>query len=219
MRPRREICPKEEPFDPLASVRLASWQGDSLVDGPGLRMTIFTQGCPHRCPGCHNPETHLPIGGQVISEESLFQLYCSLKVQRGVTLSGGEPFMQAAPLSKFAEKVHEAGGDVITYTGYVWEQLRDKAQTDEGIRDLLKQTDLLIDGRFILSQRSLSLPFRGSLNQRMIPLSWTGWRMIREIPGWREEANHQNFLQLWQDLESQQNGEPVAGAVPEALSL
>ena len=147
--------------EPVPSLRLASWIQDSLVDGPGLRFTVFAQGCPHRCPGCHNPETQM---------------------HRGVTLSGGEPFFQAAAMADFAELVHARGDDVITYTGYVYEKLLLMAESDPDISRLLKASDLLIDGPFILARRSLSLPFRGSSNQRILPLSEAGDALAAEIP-------------------------------------
>ena len=163
-------------------LRLASYLEDSLVDGPGLRFTVFAQGCPHRCPGCHNPETQLPIGGVNMAVSELYARYEAAKMHRGVTLSGGEPFIQAAPLAAFAALVHQGGGDVITYTGFVYEKLLQMAEKDPGIAALLRETDLLIDGPFILAQKSLSLPFRGSRNQRLIPLSEAGRDLLSEIP-------------------------------------
>ena len=168
--------------EPVPSLRLASWIEDSLVDGPGLRFTVFAQGCPHRCPGCHNPETQLPLGGVILPVTELFAIYERTKMHRGVTLSGGEPFFQAAAMADFAELVHARGDDVITYTGYVYEKLLLMAESDPDISRLLKASDLLIDGPFILARRSLSLPFRGSSNQRILPLSEAGDALAAEIP-------------------------------------
>lgn len=163
-------------------LRLAGWQADSTVDGPGLRFVVFTQGCPHRCPGCHNPETHLPLGGHLLTVDATFALYEQSPAQQGITLSGGEPFMQAEPLAELAERVKRAGGDVICYTGYVREALERMAQRDEDVKKLLAQIDLLIDGPFILAKRSLALPFRGSRNQRIIALTPQGERLAKQIP-------------------------------------
>lgn len=173
------MCAASPSPDPI--LRLASWQEDSLVDGPGLRFTIFAQGCPHRCPGCHNPETHLAVGGILISVDELFALYQKNRLTRGITLSGGEPFAQATAMSALASRVHEAGGDVITYTGYIYENLLRMSRTDPGILALLSATDLLIDGPFILAKKSLDLPFRGSSNQRLLPLSETGKQLMLQI--------------------------------------
>ena len=104
-------------------LRIAGTVGDSIVDGPGLRLTVFTQGCPHHCPGCHNPQTHDFSGGYDATVEELFAQYRENPLLRGVTLSGGEPFCQPAPLAELARLVHGAGGDVFCYTGYTYEQL------------------------------------------------------------------------------------------------
>lgn len=167
-------------------IRLASFVEESIVDGPGLRFVLFTQGCPHRCSGCHNPQTHLSVGGTMFSIEEIIALYEKNPAVRGLTLSGGEPFVQAAPLSKIAKAVHQRGGDVIVYTGYRLEKLYTLAETDDGIAALMVQTDLLIDGPFVLSQRCLDVAFVGSLNQRLIALSPDGNALLDEIPILRE---------------------------------
>lgn len=176
---------KDETTGPSGELllRLASWRQDTVVDGPGLRFTVFAQGCPHRCPGCHNPETHLPLGGSLISVQELFQIYAQGRLTRGITLSGGEPFAQAAGMAALASSVREAGGDVVTYSGYVYENLLNMSRDDPAIRSLLDCTDLLIDGPFILSLRCLDLPFRGSRNQRLLALSEKGEKMLAEIGG------------------------------------
>ena len=87
-------------------IRLASLVEESIVDGPGLRFVLFTQGCPHRCLGCHNPETHLPIGGTLVSPGQVVALYQEHIDCRGVTFSGGEPFSQANSLARVAQAIH-----------------------------------------------------------------------------------------------------------------
>lgn len=159
-------------------LRLAHWQADSLVDGPGLRFTVFAQGCPHRCPGCHNPETHLPLGGTLITVPEIFQIYSEAKLQDGITLSGGEPFEQAEAMAALAQLVHQKGDSVVCYSGYTYEQLQKAATLDQAVKSLLEEVDLLIDGPFILKERSLLLPYRGSKNQRIIPLSSLGFRLL-----------------------------------------
>ncbi|MEF2794366.1 MAG: anaerobic ribonucleoside-triphosphate reductase activating protein [Hydrogeniiclostridium sp.] len=147
-------------------LRIAGTVGDSIVDGPGLRLTVFTQGCPHHCPGCHNPQTHDFSGGYDATVEELFAQYRENPLLRGVTLSGGEPFCQPAPLAELARLVHEAGGDVFCYTGYTYEQLL--AMDDPAVASLLDEVDVLIDGPFLLAERDLTLLFRGSANQRLL---------------------------------------------------
>ena len=162
-------------------VQLAGVVKESIVDGPGFRLVVFAQGCPHRCLGCHNPETHLRLGGTICSVADLVDMYQAFDLHRGITLSGGEPFLQAAPLAALAKKIKELSGDVITYTGYTYAHLKRLAEEDEAIRNLLEETDLLIDGPFILKLRSLNLPFQGSSNQTLIAFSKKGECLKQEI--------------------------------------
>lgn len=152
-------------------LRIAGVVGDSIVDGPGLRLTVFTQGCPHRCPGCHNPQTHDFAGGYDAEVEELFEQYRENPLLRGVTLSGGEPFCQPEPLAELARLVHGAGGDVFCYTGYTYEQLL--GLDDPAVAALLREVDVLIDGPYLEAQRDLTLLFRGSANQRLLDLPRT----------------------------------------------
>ena len=174
---------KVEQIDPNEpQVQLASLIEESIVDGPGLRFVLFTQGCPHRCPGCHNPQTHLYIGGTDFTITEILSIYDKHPACNGITLSGGEPFLHGAPLARLATKIHERGGDVITYTGYRLERLKELAKTDEGILALLKETDLLVDGPFIQKMRCLEAAFVGSTNQRLIALSPVGNKLLKDIP-------------------------------------
>lgn len=147
-------------------MRIAGTVQDSIVDGPGLRFTLFTQGCPHHCAGCHNPETHDPNGGTETTAEEMIRQMLSNPLTDGLTLSGGEPFLQAFDCAAVAGAAKEAGLNVWTYTGYTFDKL--KAMDDPGIQKLLALTDVLVDGPFILSERSLNIKWRGSTNQRLI---------------------------------------------------
>ena len=151
-----------------ARLRLAGIVEDSIVDGPGLRLTLFTQGCPHGCPGCHNPETHPLNGGSFHTVEELAARYRENPLLSGVTFSGGEPFLQAAPLARLGARIHALGGTVITYTGYIFEELARRAREDAAVAALLEATDLLIDGPYIEALRSLDIAWRGSSNQRLL---------------------------------------------------
>lgn len=162
-----------------AYLHLAGLEKHSIVDGPGIRMVVFAQGCPHRCPGCHNPETHLPLGGEKRSVDELLVYYEESNLLRGVTLSGGEPFWQAKAFSCLAKAIRERGGDVITYTGYYYEVLQ--KMNDPDVDALISYTDLLIDGPFIKELKTLTLAFRGSSNQRLIPLSEAGKELCQII--------------------------------------
>ena len=138
---------------------------DSIVDGPGIRVTVFCQGCPHHCPGCHNPETWEFGCGTPMEEETILSIVRSNPLCRGVTFSGGEPFAQAEGFARLARLLKDAGYEVASYSGYTFEQLYDGTPAQ---RQLLSLIDVLIDGPFVLSERSLQLAFRGSRNQRIL---------------------------------------------------
>ena len=146
-------------------LNLSGIVSDSIVDGPGIRTTIFCQGCPHHCEGCHNPETWDFGCGTDMNEETLLQIVQSNPLCRGVTFSGGEPFAQAAGFAKLARLLKEKGYEVASYTGYTFEELLEGSQDQKA---LLQTIDILIDGPFLLAEKSLEVPFRGSKNQRIL---------------------------------------------------
>ncbi|MBE6949495.1 MAG: anaerobic ribonucleoside-triphosphate reductase activating protein [Ruminococcaceae bacterium] len=150
-------------------MRIAGLVQDSIVDGRGMRFVVFTQGCPHHCEGCHNPETHDPSGGKELTVDAVIKEMLSNPMTDGVTLSGGEPFMQPQDCAEIAKAAHNAGLNVWAYTGYTFEKLLESE--NEAVRELLNEVDVLIDGPFVLKERSLSIPWRGSKNQRMIDVA------------------------------------------------
>ncbi len=139
--------------------------GDSIVDGPGIRTTIFSQGCPHHCPACHNPETWEFGCGTPMEEERIAEIVRSNPLCRGVTFSGGEPFAQAEGFAQLARLLKAQGYEVASYTGYTLEAL---LRGTPAQRALLETIDILIDGPFLLAEKSLEVPFRGSKNQRIL---------------------------------------------------
>lgn len=148
-------------------LRIAGTVNDSIVDGDGLRFTVFTQGCPHHCKGCHNPQTHDFNGGEVTDTSLLLEKIKGNPLLDGVTFSGGEPFCQAEQLAELGRQIKKLGLNIVTYTGYTFEQLyaeRDK----NGWGDLLSVTDILIDGQFVEELKDWEVKFRGSSNQRYI---------------------------------------------------
>lgn len=149
-------------------IRIAGTVSESIVDGTGFRYTIFTQGCPHNCNGCHNPQTHDFGGGKLVDTDDLFRECIDDPLNNGVTFSGGEPFCQAEPLYELGRRFKERGLSVWCYSGWTFEELLQKAEREEFTKKLLSVIDVLVDGRFILERRTLSLPFRGSENQRLI---------------------------------------------------
>lgn len=149
-------------------LRLAGVVRESIVDGPGIRMTVFVQGCPHHCKGCHNPQSWDFDGGYTGSVERIIEEAKKDPLLQGLTFSGGEPFCQAEPLAKLGKLAHENGLNVMTYTGYTFEQLLEGFDEKPEWKALLEQTDYLVDGPFILEQKSLLLHFKGSANQRIL---------------------------------------------------
>lgn len=149
-------------------LQLAGVVRESIVDGPGIRMTVFVQGCPHHCNGCHNPQSWSFEGGYTGSIERIIEEANKDPLLQGLTFSGGEPFCQAEALTELGKLAHESGYNIMTYTGYTFEQLQDGFKENPTWKTLLEQTDYLVDGPFILEQKSLMLHFRGSSNQRIL---------------------------------------------------
>jgi len=147
-------------------MRIHSTIQDSIVDGPGLRFVVFTQGCPHACPGCHNLETHDPVGGEDVPVENIIADMLKNPLTDGLTLTGGEPFRQPKDCAKLARAAHAAGLNVWCYTGWRLEDL----QNMPAAQVLLQEIDVLIDGPYEEARRSLTLQWRGSENQRIIYL-------------------------------------------------
>ncbi|MBE6838699.1 MAG: anaerobic ribonucleoside-triphosphate reductase activating protein [Ruminococcus sp.] len=149
-------------------IRVSGIENDSIVDGPGIRMTLFVQGCPHRCKGCHNPQTHDFGGGTLMDTDEVTAKILGNPLLDGVTFSGGEPFEQAEALYKIGTAVKSKGLNIMVYSGYTFDELKAKSADNDYVGKLLGITDILVDGRYIDEQRSLMLLFRGSTNQRII---------------------------------------------------
>lgn len=152
-------------------IRLAGLEPESIVDGPGYRFTVFVQGCPHNCPGCHNPQTHDFSGGHLADTDDVIAHLGENPLVRGLTLSGGEPMMQPEPLYLIAKAAKEKGMNVWCYTGFTLEELMRENRADR--MRLLSTVDVLVDGPFRSHERSLDLLYRGSKNQRLIDMPAT----------------------------------------------
>ena len=167
-------------------VRISGIVGASITDGPGFRYAIFVQGCSHHCPGCHNPHTHAPNGGELRDTAELIEAMSKDPMISGVTLSGGEPFEQAEALLPIARAAKEKGMELAAYSGYLYEDLL----ADNGARRaLLELCDVLIDGPYIDAKRNLDIRFKGSENQRIIdvPASMAAGAVILKEDGrWSE---------------------------------
>lgn len=146
------------------NIRLSGIEKESIVDGPGIRYVIFAQGCSHKCKGCHNPQTHDFNGGYLMDINLIYNDIISKEYINGVTFSGGDPFFQAEEFSCLAEKLKAKNINIMAYTGFLYENLL----LDSSKKRLLNNIDILIDGPFINEEKTLSIPFRGSSNQRAI---------------------------------------------------
>ena len=177
----------------MSNLRIYGFSNESFVDGPGIRVVVFVQGCDNACEHCHNPDSWDMAGGQEHSvkdiikkirkaagrtKENVLPLATSSKSKKanhkkvtGVTFSGGEPFLQAGNLAEVGQAAKKLGLDITTYTGHTYEEL--SMRPDEGTKALLAVTDYLIDGPYIHAQRDINLKFRGSKNQRIIDMNKT----------------------------------------------
>ena len=162
-------------------IRIAGTVGESIVDGPGFRYTVFTQGCPHHCPGCHNPQTHDFAGGREVELDVLLRDICRNPLVSGVTFSGGEPFCQPEPLYALAVELKKKGKHLMAYSGYTFEQRM--VLENPAVRRLLEQLDLLVDGPYLEAERNLELRFRGSSNQRVLDVPQS---LLANAPVWDE---------------------------------
>jgi anaerobic ribonucleoside-triphosphate reductase activating protein len=136
---------------------------ETMADGPGLRTSIYCAGCAHACPGCHNPQSWDENGGEEKSVEELFRLI--QEADMNVTFTGGDPMLHPEGFTTLARMIKENTDKTIwCYTGYRFEDLIHHPQR----KALLEWCDVLVDSPFIWTERDLSLPFRGSRNQRII---------------------------------------------------
>lgn len=168
------------------TLRVSGIVSDSIVDGPGLRLAVFTQGCPHACPGCHNPQSHDPAGGHDMPVADIAATAQKNPLLSGITLTGGEPMEQAAACLALVRALPEQL-NVWLYSGWTWDEITQSGDPDRVA--LLHACDVLVDGRFREHERSLDLRFRGSRNQRLIDVQKTlaqgeGEVVLWEPPVW-----------------------------------
>lgn len=150
-------------------MRLSGIIDESIVDGPGIRMTIFFQGCIHNCYKCHNPETHSFTGGKEYDLEYVDKKLADSPYLDGVTFSGGDPLDNPESALEIAKLVKEKYNlNLWIYTGYTFEEILEKSKNNKIYLDIFSLTDVLVDGPFVNNLRDLSLLYRGSTNQRII---------------------------------------------------
>lgn len=168
------------------TINLYGTASDSIVDGPGLRYAVFVQGCTHHCPGCHNPESQPAQGGTLTPISDVLADIRANKLISGVTLSGGEPFEQPEACAALACALKADGYSLWAYSGYLYDDLLARAASEPAVGQLLDAIDVLVDGPFIEAQKSYTLKWRGSANQRLIdvPRSRAEGRVVL----WSNEA-------------------------------
>ena len=148
-------------------INISDFESGSIVDGPGIRFAIFVQGCPHHCEGCHNPGTHPFVDMKIMDTDDIFEKIQEKHLLKGVTFSGGEPFCQVKPLLDLARRIRkETNLDIVCYTGFTFEQLLQR--NDKDTEELISLCEFIVDGRFELDKRDLTLLYRGSSNQRLL---------------------------------------------------
>lgn len=153
------------------NLRLAGFTPESLVDGEGLRATIFLSGCPHHCPECHNPEAQKRDYGDPLTDELVSNLNAELAKRpylSGLTLSGDDPLANSKGALALLKKLTIPKHNLWVYTGWTWEELFQRMDTDEALEDILSMTNVLVDGHFKKELADKTLQFRGSSNQRLI---------------------------------------------------
>lgn len=147
----------------MSSIRILDIKYGTSVDGVGLRTSLYCAGCEHHCKWCHNPQSWSECGGESYSVEELFRLI--VDADMNVTFTGGDPMLHPEGFIELAQMVKERTDKTIwCYTGYCYEELLQHPQR----KRLLELCDVLVDGKYVESERDLSLRFRGSRNQRVI---------------------------------------------------
>ena len=157
----------------MGNIRIAGLVSDSIVDGPGIRYAVFTQGCAHGCKGCHNPDTWDFDAGTEVSIDKIVENVLKNPILDGVTLTGGEPFYQIDETYELAYKLKGLGINIIAFTGFKFEELMEMKDSNPNLERLLHTIDVLVDGPYEEDKRDLTLRFRGSSTQRVIDLPKT----------------------------------------------
>ena len=153
------------------TVRLAGIAYESLVNGPGMRRVFFSQGCNHNCVGCFNPDTHDFNGGQLMDMDKLIEDVLINPIIKGITFSGGDPIEQADKFAYMAKAFRKVNLNIWCYTGYLFEELLEMSKEKVGIKELINNIDVLVDGKFEIKNKKDGLRFKGSTNQRIIDVN------------------------------------------------
>lgn len=161
-------------------LRVISIISGTIVDGPGLRTSIYFAGCEHRCPHCHNQETWDFNAGKDWKISDI--MYIVRQNNFDVTFSGGDPLYQdLTSLSILAKEIHSFGKKIWLYTGFVMEELSE----NEKYKEILSHIDVIVDGPFIIAKKNIDILFRGSTNQRIFKKNsngqWDIWKKYNDV--------------------------------------
>jgi len=178
---------KEWQSDDLSLNYVADYKPFIMVDGPGVRCSIYLSGCKFLCPGCYNVVAQNFHYGTEYTQELEDQIVADLSHSyvQGLTLLGGEPFLNTAVALKLTRRIRAEFGDtkdIWSWTGYTWDELM--AETADK-KALLQEIDVLVDGRFVQALMNLKLRFKGSSNQRIIDVPAS--LATKEVVLWTDE--------------------------------
>ena len=154
-------------------IRIANIINDSIVDGPGIRLTVFFQGCAHACKDCFNKETWDFNGGVLYDIDKIYDIAMKNPLLDGITLSGGDPLYQVEGALELVKLFKNTDLNIMVYTGFNYEELIEISKNKPVMHEFLENIDYLVDGPFVTELRDISLKFRGSSNQRIIDVQKT----------------------------------------------
>ncbi|OFI46993.1 anaerobic ribonucleoside-triphosphate reductase activating protein [Floricoccus penangensis] len=161
--------PKEWLSSDLSQNYIADYKPFNFVDGEGVRNSLYVSGCPFACEGCYNVAAQNFRYGRPYTQELEERIMTDMAQPyvQGLTLLGGEPFLNTGVVLPLVKRIHEElpEKDIWSWSGYTWEELQE--ESDDKL-ELLANIDILVDGRFYISKKNLLLQFRGSSNQRII---------------------------------------------------
>lgn len=148
----------------MGKINLSGYIDSSIVDGPGVRFAIYTQGCMHKCKGCHNAETWSCDENELYDIDQLIDVVEAESLGKNITLSGGDPLLQIDSTIELASKLKAKEYNIWLYTGYTIDQIK----ANQKLAPILNWIDVLVDGKFEQELKDFNLDYRGSSNQRII---------------------------------------------------
>ena len=185
-------------------IRLASkLTVKSIVDGPGLRTVVWTQGCIHKCKGCHNQLTWDKYGGLEYDTSDIVKEILNVEMQSGVTFSGGDPLEQYKACIEIMKELKKHNINIWLFTGYLYEKILKSER-----KEILNYIDVLVDGPFQIEKKSLSLKFKGSSNQRTINVKES---LLNNKSKIKDDSSFSNLISNFNDIEKLSKKDIISG--------